>query len=111
MGESAAALVRLYESNKETDAAQHNLDAIYKERPNILGVIRTVVDFYWRNKMQPQALDIVERSIGIAQPPYKSQFMYEAASLIDRFEFTFVNDTDSAAELLSLFEVVSGEKN
>ena len=73
-------LVRLYESNKETDAAQHNLDAIYKERPNVLGVIRTVVDFYWRNKMQPQALDVVERSIAIAQPPYKSQFMYEAAT-------------------------------
>ncbi len=77
-------LVRLYESNKETDAAQHNLDAIYKERPNVLGVIRTVVDFYWRNKMQPQALDVVERSIAIAQPPYKSQFMYEAATKADQ---------------------------
>src|SRR4051812_20682951 len=77
-------LVRLYESNKETDAAQHNLDAIYKERPNVLGVIRTVVDFYWRNKMQPQALDVVERSITIAQPPYKSQFMYEAATKADQ---------------------------
>jgi len=38
-------LVRLYESNKETDAAQHNLEAIYKERPNILGVVRTVHRF------------------------------------------------------------------
>jgi cellulose synthase operon protein C len=72
-------LVRLYESNKETDAAQHNLEAIYKERPNILGVVRTAVDFYWRNKMQPQALDVLERSIAIAQPPYKAQFMFETA--------------------------------
>src|SRR3954468_21072024 len=77
-------LVRLYESNKETDAAQHNLDTIYKDRPNVLGVIRTVVDFYWRNKMQLQALDVVERSIAIAQPPYKSQFMYEAATKADQ---------------------------
>src|SRR4051812_40005304 len=72
-------LVRLYESNKETDAAQHNLEAIYKERPNILGVIRTALDFYWRNKMQPQAMGVLEHSIAIAQPPYKSQFMFETA--------------------------------
>jgi tetratricopeptide (TPR) repeat protein len=72
-------LVRLYESNKDVAAAQHNLDAIYNERPNILGVIRTAVDFYWRNKMRPQAMEVLERSIPIAQPPYKSQFMFETA--------------------------------
>ena len=43
-------LVQFYENKKELEAAQRNMDALYRENPKILGVVRSTVDFYWRNK-------------------------------------------------------------
>ena len=53
------ALVRLYEGRKDFSAAQKNVEAIYRENPKILGVVRSTVDFYWRMKMQPQAIAVL----------------------------------------------------
>ena len=33
--------------------AQKNVEALYRENPKILGVVRSTVDFYWRMKKQP----------------------------------------------------------
>ncbi len=44
------ALIRLYEGRKDFAAAQKNVEALYRDNPRILGVVRSTVDFYWRTK-------------------------------------------------------------
>ena len=73
------ALIRLYESRKDFSAAQKNVEALYRENPKILGVVRSTVDFYWRMKMQPQAVSVLLQAAKDASPALSAQFTYEAA--------------------------------
>ena len=73
------ALIRLYESRKDFSAAQKNVEALYHENPKILGVVRSTVDFYWRMKMQPQAISVLLQAAKDAYPALSAQFTYEAA--------------------------------
>ena len=73
------ALIRLYESRKDFTAAQKNVEALYRENPKILGVVRSTVDFYWRMKMQPQAISVLLQAAKEAYPALSVQFTYEAA--------------------------------
>ena len=73
------ALIRLYESRKDFPAAQKNVEALYRENPRILGVVRSTVDFYWRMKMQPQAISVLLQAAKDAYPTLSVQFTYEAA--------------------------------
>jgi predicted Zn-dependent protease len=73
------ALIRLYESRKDFPAAQKNVEALYRENPKILGVVRSTVDFYWRMKMQPQAISVLLQAAKDAYPVLSAQFTYEAA--------------------------------
>ena len=73
------ALIRLYESRKDFAAAQKNVEALYRENPKILGVVRSTVDFYWRMKMQPQAISVLLEAAKSAYPALSTQFTYEAA--------------------------------
>jgi tetratricopeptide (TPR) repeat protein len=73
------ALIRLYESRKDFSAAQKNVEALYRENPKILGVVRSTVDFYWRMKMQPQAISVLLHAAKDAYPVLSAQFTYEAA--------------------------------
>ncbi len=73
------ALIRLYESRKDFPAAQKNVEALYHENPKILGVVRSTVDFYWRMKMQPQAITALLQAAKDAYPALSAQFTYEAA--------------------------------
>ncbi len=73
------ALIRLYESRKDFSAAQKNVEALYRENPKILGVVRSTVDFYWRMKMQPQAISVLLQAAKDAYPTLSAQFTYEAA--------------------------------
>ena len=73
------ALIRLYESRKDFPAAQKNVEALYRENPKILGVVRSTVDFYWRLKMQPQANSVLLQAAKDAYPSLRTQFTYEAA--------------------------------
>jgi len=73
------ALIQLYESRKDFSAAQKNVEALYHENPKILGVVRSTVDFYWRMKMQPQAISVLLQAAKDAYPALSSQFTYEAA--------------------------------
>jgi predicted Zn-dependent protease len=73
------ALIRLYESRKDFSAAQENVEALYRENPKIMGVVRSTVDFYWRMKMQPQAISVLLQAAKDAYPTLSTQFIYEAA--------------------------------
>jgi predicted Zn-dependent protease len=72
-------LIRLYESRKDFPAAQKNVEALYRENPKILGVVRSTVDFYWRMKMQSQAISVLLQAAKDAYPTLSAQFTYEAA--------------------------------
>jgi tetratricopeptide (TPR) repeat protein len=72
-------LIRLYEGRKDFTSAQKNVEALYRENPKILGVVRSTVDFYWRMKMQTQAIDVLLQASKAAYPNLGAQFTYEAA--------------------------------
>lgn len=73
------ALIRLYEGRKNFAAAQKNVEALYRESPRILGVVRSTVDFYWRMKMQSQAISVLLQAANDSYPALSAQFRYEAA--------------------------------
>ena len=73
------ALIRLYEGRKDFSAARKNVDALYRENPKIMGVVRSTVDFYWRMKMQSEAIAVLLQASKDAYPALGAQFTYEAA--------------------------------
>ena len=73
------ALVRLYENRKDLASAQGNIEALYRDSPKILGVVRATVDFYWRVKLYPQAIQVLEQAAKDAYPALGKQFTFEAA--------------------------------
>ncbi|HYM75342.1 MAG TPA: BTAD domain-containing putative transcriptional regulator [Candidatus Dormibacteraeota bacterium] len=73
------ALIQLYEGRKDFASAQKNVEALYRENPKILGVVRSTVDFYWRVKLRPQAIAVLLQAAKDAYPALGSQFTYEAA--------------------------------
>lgn len=72
-------LVSFYENQKKLDAAQRNLEQLYRENPKIMGVVRATVDFYWRHKEQQQAIDVLLQASKDSYPDLRKQFLYEAA--------------------------------
>lgn len=72
-------LIRLYESRKDFSEAQKNVETLYRENPRILGVVRSTVDFYWRLKMQQQAINVLLQAAKDSYPALRTQFTYEAA--------------------------------
>lgn len=82
-------LVRLLESRKDLPAAQKQVEALYRENPTIAGVVRATVDFYWRAKQYPQAIEVLQASAKRAYPELAKQYLFEAArKSIDAHEFT-----------------------
>jgi cellulose synthase operon protein C len=82
-------LVRLLESRKDLPAAQRQVEALYRENPTIAGVVRATVDFYWRAKQYPQAIEVLQVSAKRAYPELARQYLFEAArKSIDAREFT-----------------------
>ena len=73
------ALIRLYEGRKDFVSAQKNVEMLYHENPKIFGVVRSTVDFYWRNKMQPQAISVLGQAARDSYPELAKRFTYEAA--------------------------------
>ncbi|HEU4416167.1 MAG TPA: hypothetical protein VFT65_15370, partial [Candidatus Angelobacter sp.] len=73
------ALVNFYEQKRDLEAAQQNVEALYKENPRIMGVVRSTVDFYWRNKLQQRAIDVLTQAAKDSYPALKTQFSFEAA--------------------------------
>lgn len=73
------ALMRFHEGRGDLASAQKVMEALYSENPTILGVVRAAADFYWRNKMQPHAIDVLRRAAAASNPGLKKQFTFEAA--------------------------------
>ncbi len=73
------ALIRLYESRKDFPAAQKNVEALYRENPKILGVVRSTVDFYWRMKIAAASHFRAAAGRKGCLPALSVQFTYEAA--------------------------------
>jgi cellulose synthase operon protein C len=72
-------LVQFYEAKKDLNAAQRNLEQLYRENPKILGVVRSTVDFYWRNREKKQAIDVLLQAAQDSYPEMRKQFLFEAA--------------------------------
>ena len=92
-------LVRFYEGRNEIANAKQVVAELYKENPTILGVVRASVDFYWRNKSEKQAIDVLMEAAGAAQPSYRKQFTFEAAR-----KATDAGDFERARTLLAALE-------
>jgi len=89
------ALVGFYEQKKDLVSAQKNVETLYQENPKIMGVVRSTVDFYWRNKLQQRAIDVLMQASRVAYPALKTQFTYEAAR-----KMTEVGQYEPARKLL-----------
>jgi cellulose synthase operon protein C len=95
------ALARFYEAKKDTEGAQRNVEALYKENAKILGVVRATVDFYWRTKQPQKAIDVLLQAAkdsydDSAQPGLRTRFTFEAAR-----KLTDAGDYPRAKELLA----------
>lgn len=73
------ALIRLYEGRKDFPSAERNVEALYRENPKILGVVRSTIDFYWRAKDYAQAISVLLQAAKDAYPDLSKQFAFEAA--------------------------------
>ena len=72
-------LVQLYENRRDFESARRNVEALYRENPKILGVVRSTVDFYWRIKSYPQAIAVLLQASKDSYPELSKQFAFEAA--------------------------------
>ncbi len=72
-------LVQLYESRKDFEPARQNVEALYRDSPKILGVVRSTVDFYWRTRSKAQAIAVLLQASKDAYPDLSKQFVFEAA--------------------------------
>lgn len=71
-------LVDLLEQHNPAEAA-NEVDAIYRDHPKILGVVRSTVDYDWNHDRKPQAVTVLLSSADVAYPDLKQQFQLEAA--------------------------------
>jgi len=89
------ALMRYHEGKRDVQRARETVEALYTEHPAILGVVRATADFYWRNKLQRQAVDVLVGAAGAANATLKKQFTLEAA-----MKSTEAGDTQRARQLM-----------
>ncbi|MGD0619197.1 MAG: hypothetical protein ABSB67_16240 [Bryobacteraceae bacterium] len=94
------ALVRLEENQKDIAAAGRTADALWRDHPEILGVIRGAVDFHVRNKQPAEAVAILLDSAKRARADLAKQFTFEAAR-IDTDAGNFAQARELLATLLS----------
>lgn len=73
------ALARFEEGQGHAAQGAATIDAVYRENPAILGVVRAAVDYHWRNKDAKRAVDILEEASSRASAAYRVPFLVEAA--------------------------------
>ena len=56
------ALARFEEGQGQALQGAAVIDAVYRENPAILGVVRAAVDYHWRNKNSKRTVDILEEA-------------------------------------------------
>lgn len=72
-------LAHFYESSGNAAAADSTMDALYREHPKILGVVRATVDYDWAHERRQQAVDVLREAASAAYPSLARQFNFEAA--------------------------------
>jgi tetratricopeptide (TPR) repeat protein len=72
-------LARFYESKNQVEQARALVESVYSENLLLLGVVRSTVDFYWRNKIWDPAIDTLLKAAKSAYPDLGRQFRFEAA--------------------------------
>jgi cellulose synthase operon protein C len=73
------ALARFEEGQGQATQGAAVVDALYRENPTILGIVRSTVDYHWRNKNSRRAVDILEEASSRSSAAYRSPFLVEAA--------------------------------
>ncbi len=82
------ALVRLQEGRRDARAANVTMQALYRENPASLGVVRAAVNFYWRTGDRARAIAILQQSAQKANQRLSRAFTLEAArKSIDAAEY------------------------
>lgn len=72
--------VRLLEQQGDDAAAERTIEALYRDDARILGVVRSAIDFHWRNKNYDRALAILGEAEMAAYADLGQRFRFEAAS-------------------------------
>ena len=72
-------LVPLLTAQGQTAAASAEIDAIDREHPKILGVVRATVDYDWDHERKPQAVQVLLDAANVAYPKLRQDFQLEAA--------------------------------
>ena len=73
-------LARFYESKNQIEQARALMESVYSENSLLLGVVRSTVDFYWRNKIWDPAIDTLVKAAKAAYPELGRQLSFEAAA-------------------------------
>lgn len=73
-------LAQQYEQRNDIADAARLIDSIYHDNPMLLGVVRSTVDFDWRNNRKPQAITVLVSAGRSAQQPLANQLIAEAAA-------------------------------
>lgn len=71
-------LVRIYTEQHNIAAAQQIVDGIYAANPEILGVVRSTVDFDWTNHQEARAVSVLLQAAQSANPELAHDFTLEA---------------------------------
>ncbi len=74
-------LAKYFESQKDIPAAARTFDALYRDNPMVLGVLRARVDFDTRNKRDDDAVSALTEAAGNARADLSAQFRFEAARI------------------------------
>jgi len=74
-------LAKHFEALKDIGAAARTVDALYRDNPMILGVVRARVDFDERNKRDDDAIAALTEAAAKARADLSAQFRFEAARI------------------------------
>ncbi|MBX9603763.1 MAG: hypothetical protein K2X35_22340, partial [Bryobacteraceae bacterium] len=72
-------LARFLEGQGRVAEGAAMVDALYREHPKLLGVVRGAVDYHARNQNSRRAVDLLVSAAGDAASPLKNEFLVEAA--------------------------------
>ncbi len=72
-------LVHFFESRKEPAKARDTMNALYRENPLVLGVVRAAVDFENRQGRPDRAIEILQAAATKSRPDLADRFVLEAA--------------------------------
>jgi hypothetical protein len=88
-------LARWFEAKGNNAAGAQVVDALEKENPLILGVVRGAADYHWRTKNEKRAVTVIEAAARRAEPNLRNSFLLEAAQ-----KSTSIKDVVTARRLL-----------